>query len=272
MTWPGSEYLSGGRIRRVKNDLLFDPFGATWREVHDAAVLAEAEGFDGVWVYDHLAGSVHGRDRVLECWTTLSGIAAAVPRIAIGPMVLNVANRDAGTLAVMAATLQELSEGRLLLGLGAGGGRNTPNAAEQWARGRPVPGDASRRAAVEATVTTMRSVWSGTVNGVGGFLRPKPHPPIILGGFGPKMAELAGRIGDGVNLPGGPQLARLLETARTARAASGGDPSALVVTVSSDLTTSALERLEELAVDRVVTFVQAPLADRVRRLAARRRS
>ena len=256
----------------MKIDLLFDPFGATWPEVREAAVAAEAEGFDGVWLYDHLAGSVHGQDRVLESWTTLTGIAAAVPRLAIGPMVLNVANRDAGTLAVMAATLQELSGGRLLLGLGAGGGRDTGYAAEQRALGRPVPGDASRRAAVEATVMTMRSVWSGTVNGVGGFLRPEPPPPIILGGFGPKMAALAGRIADGVNLPGGPNLPQLLETARMARADSGGDPSGLVVTVSSDLRPAALEGLEDLGVDRVVTFVQGSLARGVRRLAALRRS
>jgi alkanesulfonate monooxygenase SsuD/methylene tetrahydromethanopterin reductase-like flavin-dependent oxidoreductase (luciferase family) len=256
----------------VKIDLLFDPFGVTWSQVRDAAIAAEAEGFDGVWLYDHLAGAVHGQHRVLECWTTLTGIAAVVPRITIGPMVLNVANRDPGTLAVMAATLQELSEGRLLLGLGAGGGRETPYAAEQWALGRPVPGDASRRSAVEATVMTMRSVWSGTVNGVSGFLRPKPLPPIILGGFGTKMAELGGRIADGVNLPGGPNLAHLLEVARRARAASGSDPTGLVVTVSSDLRVSSLERLESLGVDRAVAFVQAPSADRVHRLASIRRN
>jgi alkanesulfonate monooxygenase SsuD/methylene tetrahydromethanopterin reductase-like flavin-dependent oxidoreductase (luciferase family) len=256
----------------VKIDLLFDPFGVTWPDVRDAAIVAEAEGFDGVWLYDHLAGAVHGQQRVLECWTTLSGIAALVPRVTIGPMVLNVANRDPGTLAVMAATLQELSEGRLLLGLGAGGGRETPYAAEQWAFGRSVPGDAARRAAVEATVRTMRSVWSGTVNGVGGFLRPKPLPPIIVGGFGPKMAELGGRIADGVNLAGGPRLAHLLDVARRARSASGGDPTGLVVTVSSDLRASTLVRLEELGVDRAIAFVQAPLPESVHRLAATRRS
>jgi alkanesulfonate monooxygenase SsuD/methylene tetrahydromethanopterin reductase-like flavin-dependent oxidoreductase (luciferase family) len=252
-------------------DVLFDPFGATWAGVREGAIVAEGEGFDGVWLYDHLAGSVHGQDRVLECWTTLSAIAALVPRIAIGPMVLNVANRDPGTLAVMAATLQEVSGGRLLLGLGAGGGRETPYAAEQQALGRTVPDDATRRAAVEAAVLTMRSVWSGSVGGVGGFLRPDPPVPIIVGGFGPKMAELAGRVADGVNLGGGPGLARLLESARTARAASGRDPSTFVVTVSSGLHPAALKRLEELDVDRVVTFVEAPFADHVRRMAAGRR-
>ena len=110
----------------MKIDLLFDPFGARWPDVRDGALAAEGEGFDGVWLYDHLAGSVHRQDRVLESWTTLTAIAATVPRLAIGPMVLNVANRDAGTLGVMAATLQEISGGRLLLGLGAGGGSGTP--------------------------------------------------------------------------------------------------------------------------------------------------
>jgi alkanesulfonate monooxygenase SsuD/methylene tetrahydromethanopterin reductase-like flavin-dependent oxidoreductase (luciferase family) len=255
----------------VKIDLLFDPFGARWADVRDAATAAEGEGFDGVWLYDHLAGSVHGESRVLEAWTTLTAIAATVPRIAIGPMVLNVANRLAGTLGVMAATLQEVSERRLLVGLGAGGGRDTPYAAEQRAFDRPVPGDAVRRAEVEAAVATLRSVWSGRVGGVGGFLRPEPPPPVILGGFGPKMAELAGRVADGVNLPGGPGLGRVLETARAAVTTAGRDASAFIVTVSSDLRPQTLERLEGLGVHRAVAFVHAPSADRVRRLASGRR-
>ena len=59
-------------------------------------------------------------------------------------------------------------------------------------------------------------------------------PALILGGFGPKMAELAGRIADGMNVPGGPGMARLLETARNAVTTAGRDPSAFIVTVSSD--------------------------------------
>jgi alkanesulfonate monooxygenase SsuD/methylene tetrahydromethanopterin reductase-like flavin-dependent oxidoreductase (luciferase family) len=266
--WCGQ--LDAGRICAVRIDLLFDPFGVTWREMREGAIAAEGEGFDGVWLYDHLAGSVHGQGRVLECWTALTAIAASVPRIAVGPMVLNVANRDPGTLALMAATLQEVSEGRLILGLGAGGGRDTPYAAEQWALGRAVPGDLARRAAVEAAVATLRSVWSGTVEGVGGFLRPDPPVPIVIGGLGPKMAELAGRVGDGINVPGGPGLSRLLEVAREARTATERDWSSFVVTVSSDLSVGPLGRLEALEVDRAVVFVRAPLAPNVRRLASGR--
>jgi len=109
------------------------------------------------------------------------------------------------------------------------------------------------------------------VAGVGGFLRPEPPPPIILGGFGPKMAELAGRVADGMNLPGGPGMPHLLETARAAVTAAGRDPSAFVVTVSSDLRPQTLERLEGFGVDRAVAFVRAPSADQVRRLAPGRR-
>jgi alkanesulfonate monooxygenase SsuD/methylene tetrahydromethanopterin reductase-like flavin-dependent oxidoreductase (luciferase family) len=254
----------------VKIDLLFDPFGVSWAEVRDGAGAAEREGFDGVWLYDHLAGSVHGQSRVLECWTALTAVAVDVPRIEIGPMVLNVANRDPGTLAVMAATLQEVSRGRLLLGLGAGGGRDTPYAAEQRALGRPVPGDAARRASVASAVTELRAVWSGTVDGVGGFLRPDPAPPVIIGGFGPKMAALAGRVGDGINLPGGRGLLELLETAREARLAAGRDWASFIVTVSSDLSRGSLERLESFDVKRAVVFVRAPFVDAVRRLGTSR--
>lgn len=255
----------------MKIDLLFDPFGATWTDVRDGVLAAEGEGFDGIWLYDHLAGSVHRQDRVLECWTILTAIAATVPRLAIGSMVLNVANRDAGTLAVMAATLQEVSGGRLLLGIGAGGGRDTPYADEQYGLGRAVTGDRARRAAVEDTVATLRAVWSGSVGGVGGFLQPTPPPPIIVGGFGPKMAELAGRVADGINLGGGPRLAGLLEVARSARTSVGRDPSSFTVTVSSDLGKRALAHLEELHVDRVVAFVRAPYADHFPQLPRSRR-
>jgi alkanesulfonate monooxygenase SsuD/methylene tetrahydromethanopterin reductase-like flavin-dependent oxidoreductase (luciferase family) len=254
----------------VKIDLLFDPFGASWPDLRDGALAVEGEGFDGVWIYDHLAGSVHRRDRVVEAWTTLTAIAATLPRITIGPMVLNVANRDAGTLGVMAATLQEISGGRLLLGLGAGGGSETPYAAEQHAFGRDVPGDAVRRNRVERTVSVLRAVWSGTVAGVGGFLRPDPPPPIVIGGFGPKMAALAGRVGDGLNVPNGPRLSGLLATARAARESAGRGDSPFLVTVSSDLRPRSLSQLEELGVDRAVVFVSGPFVDGVRRLAGHR--
>jgi alkanesulfonate monooxygenase SsuD/methylene tetrahydromethanopterin reductase-like flavin-dependent oxidoreductase (luciferase family) len=233
--------------------------------VREAALAAEEAGFDGVWLYDHLAGAVHGATHVLESWTTLTAIAATVPRISIGPLVLNVANRDAGTLAVMAATLQEVSGGRLLLGVGAGGGWDTPYPAEQEALGRHVPGSAARRRAVEDTVALLRAAWSGTVGGVSGFLSPEPPPPIVVGGFGPKMAELAGRIGDGINTPGGPQLKRLVDIAREAHARSGRDPNGFVVTTSGGPNGADDQRLADIGVDRVIISLRPPYAAGVER-------
>jgi alkanesulfonate monooxygenase SsuD/methylene tetrahydromethanopterin reductase-like flavin-dependent oxidoreductase (luciferase family) len=252
----------------VEVDLAFDPFGVRVDDVLTGALAAERAGFGGVWLYDHLAGSVHGRDRVLECWTTLTAIAATVPRIMIGPLVLNVANRLAGTLAVMAATLQELSGGRLLLGVGAGGGPDTPYAVEQWALGREVPSDARRRAELTEQIATLRSVWRGHHGGADGFLRPTPPPPIVVGGFGPKMAALGGAVGDGINLPGGPGLQALLDVARSSYAAAGGDPARFLVTVSAPPNRAALDELEELGIDRAVVFVGAPFEQAVARVQA----
>jgi alkanesulfonate monooxygenase SsuD/methylene tetrahydromethanopterin reductase-like flavin-dependent oxidoreductase (luciferase family) len=250
----------------VEIDLLFDPFGVRVDDALAGATAAERAGFGGVWLYDHLAGSVHGQGRVLECWTTLTAIAATVPRVMVGPLVLNVANRPAGTLAVMAATLQELSGGRLLLGVGAGGGRDTPYAAEQEALGRVVLGDARRRAAVADQVATLRAVWRGHSGGAGGFLQPEPPPPIVVGGFGPKMAALAGTVGDGVNLPGGPGLPALLGVARSAHADAGGDMASFLVTVSAPPDRAELDHLEDLGVHRAVVFVSPPFERAVSRV------
>jgi alkanesulfonate monooxygenase SsuD/methylene tetrahydromethanopterin reductase-like flavin-dependent oxidoreductase (luciferase family) len=239
-------------------DVLFDPFGGRWPDLRDAAIAAEAAGFAGVWTYDHLAGSVHGEASVLECWTTLTALAVAVPRITVGSLVLNVANRDAGTLAVMAATLQHVSDGRVLLGVGAGGGPESPYAAEQVALGRPVLGAAARRQEVDDYVGRLRAVWSGATGGASGFLRPEPPPPVIVAGFGPKMAALAGRVADGINTPGGPGLPTQLAVARRAREEAGRDPSTFLVTTSARPAARDLDRLRELGVDRAIIFIGPP--------------
>lgn len=202
-------------------DLLLETFGTSWAEVRDGALLAERAGFDGVWVNDHLAGSVAGAAHVLECWTVLAALAAEVPRIAVGPLVLNVANRDPATLAVMAATLQHTSGGRLLLGVGAGAGPGSPYAVEQAALGRRVAGDAERRRSVERTIAVLHQVWSGAVPPASGFLRPEPVPPILVAASGPKTAELAGRLANGICVPVGPTIAELFGIARRAWSNSG---------------------------------------------------
>jgi alkanesulfonate monooxygenase SsuD/methylene tetrahydromethanopterin reductase-like flavin-dependent oxidoreductase (luciferase family) len=252
-------------------DLLLDPFGASWPEIRMTALAAEQAGFGGIWTWDHLAGSVHGDRHVLECWTVLSALASAVPRLMLGSLVLNAANRPAGTLAVMAATLQHVSRGRLLLGIGAGGGPDSPYAREQIGLGREVRGDTQRRTLVEQTIATLRQVWSGSSNGVGGFLRPDPPVPVIVGGFGPKMAELAGRLADGINIPAG--AADLINVARTVR----GPDEPFLVTGSAGFNEALLQRespmfrrYSEAGFDRLILATRPPYPlDRIRAAALR---
>lgn len=256
----------------MRIDVLLDPFDATWDQFHAGAVAAVEAGFEGIWTWDHLAGSVHRASRVLECWTTLTAIATYVPGVTIGTLVLNIANRDPGTLSVMAATLQEVTGGRLVLGIGAGGGTNTPYAREQQGLGRPVPGDAARRRAVEATVTAVRQTWTGEVGGVTGYLRPDPPPPIVVGGFGPKMAELAGRVGDGFNTQAAhPQLGQLVGIARRAHEAAGRDPDRFLATAFAGLDrrwlkpgSSGQERLATYGVDRLIVIARPPYVDELK--------
>lgn len=260
----------------MRTDLLLVPFDAEYDNLRDAALAAEAAGFDGLWTWDHLSGAVHRRGAVLECWTVLSALAEAVPRLALGPLVLNAANREPGVLAAMASTLQQVSGGRLLLGLGAGGGRDTPYALEQHMLGRPVPPDPVRRELVAETAEALRRLWSGDERDLDGtqvtlrapraLLRPDPPPPIVVGAFGPHMAEVAGRCGDGINTPAAsPDLAALLATARDAHAATGRDPTGFLTTVFAGLSdrwlrphTPHRDRLKALGVDRLILSVDPP--------------
>jgi alkanesulfonate monooxygenase SsuD/methylene tetrahydromethanopterin reductase-like flavin-dependent oxidoreductase (luciferase family) len=250
----------------VKVDLLLIPMSARGADMRAAALAAEDAGFDGLWTWDHLRDPDGDGDGpgVPEAWTTLTAIAALTTRLALGPLVLNVANRSPGVLANMAATLPAVSGGRLLLGLGAGGSRRTPYAAEQDAIGQPVAGDAARAQRVVEAIELMRRLWTGAH----GFLRPEPPPPIIVGGFGPRMAEIAGRHGDGFNTQAmHPQLVELVERARQAHAASGRDPGRFVVSVFAGLDerwlrpdSGARRMLDRVGVQRLILLVSPPFA------------
>jgi alkanesulfonate monooxygenase SsuD/methylene tetrahydromethanopterin reductase-like flavin-dependent oxidoreductase (luciferase family) len=253
-------------VEDVHVDVLLETFGSRWPELCRGALAAERAGFDGVWLNDHLAGSVGGAPHVLECWTVLSALAAEVPRIAVGPLVLNVANRDPGTLAVMAATLQHVSAGRLLLGLGAGARAGTTYAVEQEALGRRVLSSPERRRTLEHAIAILRRVWSGAVTPAAGFLRPEPAPPIVVAGSGPKMAELGGLAGDGICVPSGPRLAELVAVARQAFVRSGRDPGQMLVMATVASIPDRTQPWAGLGVDRLIVYIAPPFDEGITRL------
>ncbi|HYE90150.1 MAG TPA: LLM class flavin-dependent oxidoreductase [Terriglobales bacterium] len=252
--------------------------GARYAEMRAAAVAAEAAGFDGLWTWDHLRDT----DRedgpgVPEAMTVLAALAEATERLLLGPLVLNVANRHPGVLANTAATLQQVSGGRFVLGIGAGGSTRTPYAVEQRAMGHDVPADAVRAQRVVDTIAAVRRFWGGEA----GFLRPDPPPPIVVGGFGPRMAAIAGRHADGFNTQAmHPQLADLARIARDEHAKAGRDPARFALSVFTGLDERWLKRdararqtMERAGVDRLILLVAPPFdlaaLERAGRLLAR---
>ena len=260
----------------MKTDLLLMPVGTTYREMRDAAVAADESGFDGIWTWDHLRDPGGGGGPVPEAWTTLCGLAEATQRVMLGPLVLNTGLRHPGLLANMAATLQQVSRGRLLLGLGAGAHRRLPYAPEQEMIGMEVARDRVRAQRVAEAIEVMRRLWKGDGSSFTGeqyrvvrptgYLRPDPAPPIVVGGFGPRMAEIAGRCGDGFNTQARhPQLAELVDIARKAHAAAGRDAASFLVTVFAGFQEAWLRpegqarvALAQVGVDRVILLLEAP--------------
>ena len=94
----------------------------SYRELREYALQAEDLGFDSVWIYDHTVFEFPEREpeATLECWTVLTGLAEATQRVELGTFVICTAFRNPALLAKMAVTLDEVSEGRLILGVGAG--------------------------------------------------------------------------------------------------------------------------------------------------------
>jgi alkanesulfonate monooxygenase SsuD/methylene tetrahydromethanopterin reductase-like flavin-dependent oxidoreductase (luciferase family) len=260
----------------VKTDLLLIPMGARGAEVRAAAVAADEAGFDGIWTWDHLRDPDGDPAGVPECLTTLAALAEVTKRVMLGPLVLNVSSRHPGLLANMAATIQQVSGGRLILGLGAGGSKATPYAREQEALGLAVEPDAVRAQRVAEAAQILRRLWSGDrASFIGshyrldkpeGYLRADPAPPIVIGGFGPRMAAIAGKHGDGFNTQARhPKLAELARIARGEHKAAGRDPARFSLSVFAGLAPAWLRAdsenrtaLERVGVDRVILLTGPP--------------
>lgn len=215
----------------MRFDLALSTVDATAFQLVEAAKCAEAVGFDGVWTYDHVSGSVLGGSSTLDVFAVLAAMAVATDRIAIGSLVVNATARHPAHINTAVGTIQQLSGGRLRLGLGAGAGPESPFSRELTMFGIEAHDAASRRTRVVETIQLLRALWSGESSFSGEQLRmaevsgvviPDPIPPIVIGANGPKMAALAGTYGDGVNLHDWePDLTGLMAIAAETAATTG---------------------------------------------------
>ncbi len=160
-----------------------------------------AESFGSLWVYDHFYGLERRSSPWLEGWTALTWLAARFPTLHVGTLVLGLGFRNPALLAKMAATLQLLSGGRLILGIGAGWREE-----EHRAYGYPFPSAGVRRAQLEEALTIIQRMWSEPAPSFQGEHfsiaeaycdpLPSPPPPIMIGSTGEAILPLIARRAD----------------------------------------------------------------------------
>jgi len=223
----------------LKVGLILPLFSGKPERVLAVARRAEALGYDGVFAFDHFFPPGAPPDRPsLEAFTTLAAVAAVTERIRIGTLVTRASLRPAGMLAKLAASLDGMSGGRMILGIGTGDPIDKP---EHDAYGLPYLDRADRRAHLVETVGCLTALFAGEtwpggawVPPVSGPLLPPASggPPVWIGGFTDAMVRLAARHADawngwGMSIPEFARKADLLrrtaaEHGRTAEATWAG--------------------------------------------------
>ena len=168
----------------------------------DRALALISGHFDSAWIIDHLQ---FGADDVLESFTTLSFMAARHPQLKFGHTVLCQSFRNPALLAKMGATLQFLSGGRFILGIGAGWHEE-----EYRAYGYDFPPAGVRVEQLAETLQIVKALWTeekATVHGNHFQVndahcepKPDPIPPIMVGAFRPKMLRLTAQYADWWNV------------------------------------------------------------------------
>ncbi|MEY2432945.1 MAG: hypothetical protein QOC92_2670, partial [Acidimicrobiaceae bacterium] len=181
--------------------------GEAWATAKDVARRAESLGYDHLWVYDHVE-TVPRREptHVFEAWTVMAALAEITSTARLGQLVTCASYRNVGLLAKQAACVDVMSDGRLILGMGAGWYHE-----EYAAYGWPFLPAGQRLRALDETVTAVRRLWTDervTFDGEHVHLSdalcdPKPLqslPPVWIGGGGEKVTlRIAARQADATN-------------------------------------------------------------------------
>jgi probable F420-dependent oxidoreductase len=219
-----------------------DELGRTlsWPELRDLALAAEASGLDSVWGADHLVlrddTEFHG---IHEIWTLLAAVAALTRRVEIGPLVLAVPFRNPALTAKMAAELDAVSDGRLILGLGCGWHEPEFDAFD-YPFDHRVGRFEEGLEIIVAMLRDGRARFGGTWHRADADLLPRgprpAGPPILIAGKGPRMLRLVARHADAWNAAwyGPPaeatELDERIARLRQACDAEGRDPRTLTLT------------------------------------------
>jgi len=205
-----------------------------WPEIREIALTAERAGFDSVWLGDHLLYNDEktGARGPWEAWSMLAALGEATERVTIGPLVAATSFHNPAMIAKKAATVDEISGGRLVLGLGAGWNRT-----EYDAFGFAYDHRVARFEEAFMIIRTL--IREGSIDHVGRFYtnrgmellpRARPDLPLLLGSNGPRMLRAAAADIDMWNTwftgfdnrPGG--LARLMADVDAACEDVGRDP------------------------------------------------
>jgi len=207
----------------MKIGLHLNQDGMSYRELRRLALEAEKSGLDSYWVLDHLHASPKPDEmQMLECWTLLSALATETTRIRLGALVLNINNRNPALTAKMATTLDQISEGRLEFGVGAGGTnraerqKNLGYEYEFDAYDIPFPMRPSIRIEkLDEGLEVIKRMWAQdssiyegkhySINEAICLPKPvqRPYPPIWIGGRGgPRIIRVIAKHADGWNISG----------------------------------------------------------------------
>jgi len=177
----------------------------SWSATKEAAIAAERSGFASIWLNDHLlppAGPLDVPFR--EAWTSLSAIGATTRTVQLGTLVACNSFRNPALLAKMASTLNSITDGRIVLGIGAGWHRP-----EYEAYGYAYSTIGERMARLEESVRIMKMMFQDgkatfygkyyTVRDAPSIEVPNHKVPVWVGGGGPRLVRMAARLADGWN-------------------------------------------------------------------------
>jgi probable F420-dependent oxidoreductase len=238
-------------MRKIKFNLTLPM--TSLQKVREYAALAEELGFYSVSLGDHLFVRVPHlawgpQVPHLECFMTLSAVAATTRRVRLAPLVAVVPFRNPALLAKMMSTIDQVSGGRLIAGLGSGWFRDE---FEAYGYGSQPEGERIERMA--EAIRILKAMWTEdepsyrgryyAIDKACNYPKPvqKPHPPIMIGGAGKKVMEIAAREAAIVNVVstslaanrkqrfGKVQLRRRIELLREGARAHGRDPDAIEI-------------------------------------------